>query len=144
MATTVEPYRLTALNDVTLTCYRCQCEFQVPRELYRVRKIDHQSFWCPLGHEQHFPEGPTEAERLRQQLDAERARVEFWRAAERRESTNRKAAERRAAAARGQVTKIKNRVAGGVCPCCSRSFVQLARHMATKHPDFTEQTQAAR
>lgn len=29
--------------------------------------------------------------------------------------------------------KLK-RVDRGVCPCCNRSFQNLARHMATKHP----------
>jgi hypothetical protein len=23
-----------------------------------------------------------------------------------------------------------------VCPCCNRSFQNLRRHMATKHPEF--------
>ncbi|WP_159103999.1 hypothetical protein [Rhodopseudomonas sp. B29] len=49
----------------------------------------------------------------------------------------REAAERRAAAARGQVTKIKNRVGHGVCPCCNRTFANLARHMAGEHPGYT-------
>lgn len=39
-------------------------------------------------------------------------------------------------AARGQVTRLKNRAAAGVCPCCNRTFHQLVRHMAAKHPDF--------
>jgi hypothetical protein len=34
------------------------------------------------------------------------------------------------------VTKIKNRVGHGVCPCCTRSFQNLARHMASEHPTF--------
>lgn len=53
------------------------------------------------------------------------------------------AAERRVSAAKGQVTKLKNRTAAGVCPCCTRSFENLKRHMATKHPAFTDEPQAA-
>lgn len=30
------------------------------------------------------------------------------------------------------------RVNRGVCPCCKRSFQNLARHMATKHPEAKE------
>ena len=48
----------------------------------------------------------------------------------------REGAERRASAARGQVTKLKNRAAAGVCPCCNRQFQNLKNHMATKHPEF--------
>jgi hypothetical protein len=29
-------------------------------------------------------------------------------------------------------------VANGVCPCCNRTFQNLARHMAGKHPDYEE------
>jgi hypothetical protein len=37
------------------------------------------------------------------------------------------------------VTKLKQRVANGVCPCCHRSFVNLHRHMAGQHPDYTKE-----
>lgn len=39
-------------------------------------------------------------------------------------------------AAERELKKIQTRVKGGVCPCCNRSFVQLTRHMKTKHPDY--------
>lgn len=45
-------------------------------------------------------------------------------------------AERQASARKGQVTRLKNRAAAGVCPCCTRSFENLRRHMTTKHPTF--------
>lgn len=32
--------------------------------------------------------------------------------------------------------KIEKRVANGVCPCCNRTFEDLARHMSTKHKDY--------
>ena len=38
----------------------------------------------------------------------------------------------------GQVTRLKNRAANGVCPCCTRHFQNLQAHMAKKHPDYTE------
>ena len=36
-----------------------------------------------------------------------------------------------------RLTNVKKRVANGVCPCCNRTFVNLQRHMHTKHPDYT-------
>lgn len=114
---------------VTVTCCVCDTDFQVPDELYRVRRSDHLNFWCPLGHPLSYPRGLSETQRLRNELDAERARAEFWRVEEERRS-------RELSAAKGQVTRLKNRAKAGVCPCCNRSFVQLARHMAVKHPDF--------
>lgn len=29
-----------------------------------------------------------------------------------------------------------HRVGAGVCPCCKRTFQQLARHMKCKHPKY--------
>lgn len=37
---------------------------------------------------------------------------------------------------KGVLKKFKNRVHHGVCPCCQRSFENLRRHMASKHPEF--------
>lgn len=39
---------------------------------------------------------------------------------------------------KGQLTRTKNRVKNGVCPCCNRSFDNLARHMKSKHPNYGE------
>lgn len=51
--------------------------------------------------------------------------------------------ERRLAAQRGVTTRLKNRVANGVCPCCNRTFANLQRHMSTKHKGFiAEEVQA--
>ena len=49
---------------------------------------------------------------------------------------------RRRAAAKGQLTKVKKRVGNGVCPCCTRSFTDLARHMESKHPAYVERPNA--
>jgi hypothetical protein len=32
--------------------------------------------------------------------------------------------------------KLKSRARHGVCPCCNRQFVNMAKHMQSKHPDF--------
>lgn len=39
--------------------------------------------------------------------------------------------------ARQKSEKKLKRVGNGVCPCCKRSFTNLARHMATKHKSNT-------
>lgn len=40
---------------------------------------------------------------------------------------------------KGEVTKLKKRIANGVCPCCKRSFCNLAAHMKTQHPEYTKE-----
>lgn len=37
---------------------------------------------------------------------------------------------------KGVVAKVKKRVGHGVCPCCTRSFANLRRHMLSQHPDY--------
>lgn len=33
-------------------------------------------------------------------------------------------------------TRTRNRIAAGVCPCCNRTFQNLADHMRTLHADY--------
>lgn len=120
--------------DVTLvatTCGECGVAFGMPQDFVAARKNDHRCFYCPNGHCRAW-KGETEEERLKRSLEWKSNELE-------RERSNRQRTERQLSAARGRVTRIKNRVANGVCPCCGRTFVALARHMATKHPDFTAQ-----
>jgi len=39
---------------------------------------------------------------------------------------------------RGVLTKERKRVGNGVCPCCSRTFQNLQRHMASQHPTHAD------
>lgn len=118
---------------VTVTCW-CGIRHAVPSELrnYQLRAFNDgksvTGIYCPLGHA-HIPSGKTEAERLRKELADERE----WRG---RMAAQRDQAEASARAYKGAATKARKRSAAAVCPCCSRSFVQLRRHMASKHPDY--------
>jgi len=71
----------------------------------------------------------SEADELRKQLEKERKKTKRaeW------ERTN---AENSLRTQKGVNTKLKNRVKEGVCPCCHRTFKQLAAHMKNKHPGF--------
>lgn len=127
------------------TCCVCGITFYVPDNWNRERRERHDSFYCPNGHSQHYP-SKTDAEKLREQLAREKHRNEQSEAMLRdqrdraRDETGRQ--RRFTAAARGQVTKIKNRVKNGVCPCCNRSFTNLRRHMTSQHPDWTPEAVA--
>jgi len=82
------------------------------------------------GHKWHC--GKTE-------VDKAKERAEFWEKRARDEESRRAQAERQRAAARGQVTKIRKRIGRGACPCCNRFFANVSRHMAAKHPDYSQQ-----
>jgi len=115
----------------TTLCFKCGCVIALPAELMRNRRNDHESFYCPNGHGQHFTGKATE-EQLREQLSAAQTRestakreAEYQRKRAEEELTKRHAAE-------GKLRRVKN----GVCPCCKRTFINLKRHMKGKHPGF--------
>lgn len=117
------------------TCCTCGIAFALPEEYQEKKMENHTNFYCPNGHAQHYG-GKTEAEKLKDKLAAEESRHAQTRADRDREQKLRRQAERSARAQRGQVTKIKNRIWRGVCPCCNRTFVDLQKHMMSKHPEF--------
>lgn len=115
-------------------CYKCKTQMWIPDALNEAAKARRGPsgihFWCPYGHDQHYVEGESDETKLRRERDRLLQRI-----AERDDEI--KALENRRRAAVGQVTKLKNRVGNGVCPCCNRTFENLHRHMATQHPTFT-------
>lgn len=123
----------------TLDCASCGVVFAVPNELYDRRREDGDGFYCPFGHRNVFRE--TEVIKLRRQLQATenqvKAKTELLESAR----ASRDRAQRSASAYQGQVTKIKNRVKNGVCPCCNRSFQNLREHMRKQHPDWAPEKQ---
>jgi len=123
-----------------IECCNCGVDFGIGDEYMAARRKDHDWFYCPNGHPQHYPQPSTEEKKAKADA-AEVERLKRLVANERQytesERNRRLLAERQRAAAKGQVTKIKNRVGNGVCPCCNRTFVNLQRHIAGQHPDFT-------
>lgn len=127
-------------NFVTEECNSCGVQFAVT-EAFQKKRLEvrgpNNPFYCPNGHKIWYIGKSAEdlqrerAEQLQRQLEAADNRLKAAREARER-------ADRQAAAARGQVTKIKNRVSHGVCPCCNRTFENLQRHMASQHPTFAE------
>jgi NAD-dependent SIR2 family protein deacetylase len=124
--------QFTLTFKVVYCCNKgCGTPIAMPTQVYNRFLENHEFFHCCFGHPQHFS-GPSEAEKLKKQLESERETTEWWRQkADQRE--------RSAKAYKGQVTRLKNRVKNGVCPCCHRTFQNLQRHMHTKHPDYASE-----
>lgn len=121
----------TQQYTTTLTiveCAKCHTAFGMTESLDRARRNDHETFYCPLGHSNFYPQ-ESEAEKLRARLASAEASLVHTR-------DQLQMTEYARRAQKGQATRLKNRIAAGVCPCCSRSFQDLARHMSGQHPDF--------
>jgi hypothetical protein len=116
-----------AIQFEVYECAECGIPFGLSGDFVRRKREDHASWYCPRGHPQSF-KGESEAERLRKLLAD--ANANATKLAQR--ALDAELAEQKAETAR---RKLEKRVRAGVCPCCSRSFVNLKRHMATKHPE---------
>lgn len=122
---------------VPVMCCACGVVFGLEAGYRKQRLNDHKDWTCPNGHPQHYT-GETEADTLRKQLERTKQEAEWARERARGEERRAQHAERRLAATKGVVTKMKKRVGAGVCPCCNRHFSALQRHMETKHPEFVQ------
>ena len=112
----------------TETCINCGVVFGVPVGFIDARRRDKQSFYCPNGHGQSFTEG--EADRLRRELEHANKRIEMERNQTASERRRREQAERRLIAKKGQLTKLKKKVAAGDCPKCESHFDDLEQHIS--------------
>jgi hypothetical protein len=115
---------------VTTTCW-CGIHLAVPQDLYNIAKRNKdKAIYCPLGHS--FIFSNTTEEQL------EVAKQETKRARQRERAVRELLTheEHSHRATRGHMTRIKKRVAAGVCPCCNRTFRDLAKHMEGQHPDY--------
>lgn len=118
-------------------CCSCHVAFGMTAAMQTARRRDHDWFWCPNGHRQYYS-GRSDVEQARADAQRLRDRLEM---AERSEVFYREQAafeRRRAAAQRGQRTRVMNLITRGVCPVagCRRNFDNVREHMATQHPGF--------
>lgn len=125
-----------AVKFYAMSCCQCSVRFAVLDEYDDERRKDGAFFHCPNGHSQSYAD--TEAKRLRKELDREQQRHNRALDRLRDERDRREQTERKLSATRGVVTRTKNRVGKGVCPCCNRSFANLRKHMHSKHPQYAE------
>lgn len=116
-------------------CCDCGIAFGITKDFRERRLADHKLFYCPKGHGQYFS-GKSEKEKLQDQVNSllsKNMSLQVRRDELINEVQQVKYSLRAQKAAK---TKIMNRVKNGVCPCCNRSFTDLQRHFATKHPEL--------
>lgn len=128
---------MTYTETLVVTHCWCGIALAIPANLHRTARDNGDTVYCPVGH------GFSYGNSFRQQLVREReqrlaAKDQFARERERHLATKDllKHEERSHSATRGHLTRTKQRIGHGVCPCCRRTFQNIARHMQTKHPDY--------
>jgi len=123
---------------VAHTCGKCGVVFGLGERFLKARQEDHQTFWCPNGHGRVFT-SETEAEKARKEARMWKQREEFARAAQGAAEAQARAAEYRRRYEKGRMTRLRNKMAAGECPCCQTVFPNVAEHMASEHPDFMQE-----
>ncbi len=129
---------MTAVLVVEMYTVTCKCGgvYQI-NEAFRARCYERGAAWtCP-----YCATGWGYAGKGRvQELEAEKAKLEAklrtatWQQ-EQTEAERAKAA-RKADRLEKEQRRDRLRIHNGVCPCCSRTFTALGRHMAAKHPEY--------
>jgi hypothetical protein len=109
-----------------MECATCGTPFSMPQRIWQSCYEDGGFFSCPLGHSRGWIKGNKVIKQEREEYEkrlANQMRVATEQAT-------------RAMNAEKELKKLKKRVHAGTCPCCNRTFQQLARHMKTKHHNY--------
>lgn len=87
---------------VTTSCANCGVKFGVPQAWHKARHEDGKTFYCPNGHQLHF--GDSKVDLLQKRLDRVSEHSTWL-------SREKAAIERRHIAAKGQITKLRKKLA---------------------------------
>lgn len=119
-----------------MDCGECGAIFGVTREFDSRRRDDGKTFYCPSGHARVYRE--TEKTKLEKQLASTKQQLQWAQSSGQAARDQAKAAERSARAYKGHLTRMRKRIANGVCPVpgCQRHFTNVMRHISTQHPDW--------
>lgn len=126
----------TEVSLTVKTCPTCFVIYAVPEELLTRKNNENGSWFCPNGHRLVFTK--SELQKTQEALAKEKENSEYWRKRKSEVDAQNDNLNRRLSAKKGQITKIKNRVGNGVCPCCNRTFQNLQQHMSKQHPEFKD------
>jgi hypothetical protein len=123
----------------TVCCHKgCGAVIAMPREEYDwFLSNPGEGFYCYYGHRQWFT-GKSKEQKLKDQLERERRRTQEARDRADNERLRAETLRRSRNAYKGKLKATKNRIKNGVCPCCKRTFKNLARHMAGQHPGYAD------
>lgn len=122
-------------------CPNCGIPYGLDKDFDRRNNEENRGWYCPRGHSVVF----TKSDLAKAQEEAERERGRRLRAEARAIASEdqARAAERSARATRGHLTRLRQRIANGVCPWCKRSFSDVRRHVAGQHPEHVAKMKAA-
>lgn len=122
-----------------ITCCKCSFPFAVTA-VTKEKWVDrHTVFHCPSCRTPQSFQGETDEDRLRKALEQTQRQLKWQTEFKEEARAENVKLRNKLNGTKGYITKIKNRVGNGVCPCCNRTFQNLKSHMNTKHPNYKTQ-----
>lgn len=120
-----------------IDCGCCGASYAI-NERYRQQKYQEGGTWhCPYCQTSWGYSNNNENARLKKQvaeLEQHKANLRAAKEAAEQEAEHfRKSRD----ITKGLLNRVKTRLKNGVCPCCNRTFANLHRHMQSKHPGFS-------
>ncbi|QDH93136.1 hypothetical protein QDA02_gp29 [Microbacterium phage Margaery] len=134
------PNTLEYTGTLVVTACWCGIQLAIPSSLHRKAQADSTTaIFCPLGHE--FVYGKNEADRQRERADRAERDARLARASRDAARDQAAAAHRSAIAYKGHATRLRNKIANGVCPVtgCRRHFDNVQAHIEGQHPDWARE-----
>lgn len=131
------PNTLNYTGTLVITSCWCGIALAIPNDLYRKMQNDSRAnAYCPLGHS--FVYAKNEADRERERADRAERDARLARAARDAARDQAAAAHRSAIAYKGHATRLRNKIANGVCPVagCRRHFDNVQAHIEGQHPEW--------
>ena len=121
------------------SCPSCGVIYALTKDYQERRYDDGKGFYCPNGHISSWSE--TEEQRLRQRAEWAEKQLGWAESSRNAARDQAQAAHRSARAYKGHLTRLRNRVANGVCPVqgCRRSFSNVLAHITTEHPTWAHE-----
>ena len=126
---------LLTVQLTRMDCDNCGGVFSIV-EQFRAEKQRAGGWWyCPYcGSHWHYI--TNQVEELKKEKARLQSKLERKEAYARDLRQEKEALRKSRAAVQGHLTRQKNRIKHGVCPCCNRTFKDLGRHMKGQHPGY--------
>lgn len=112
-----------------MSCNKCGAVFALNLQYVQYARSNAGGYWCPYC-DCRWSWSEHKTDRLLKQLEVKERELHEAKCETLRQNQLREQEQ----IAREKAEKKLRRVNNGVCPCCKRSFTNLARHMKTKHP----------
>jgi hypothetical protein len=130
------PDTLQYTGKLVITSCWCGIRLAIPDDLFSYAQRRGHAVYCPLGHT--FVYADNELDRLKARAEHAEWEVKFARASRDAARDQAAAAERSARALRGHITRLRRKIADGVCPVpgCRRNFANVKAHIAGQHPEW--------